>query len=101
MEPGLSHRVLDGSLDPRQLETLTRHSPDVIMPLDLQQRIEFINWTAPGLTPEQVIGTSVFDHVPPDQHEAMRGAFAHVRATGAPGSYRNVYYLPDRPPMYW
>jgi len=78
--------LLDGSLDSRQLETLTRHSPDVIMLLDLQQRIEFINWTAPGLTPEQVIGTPIFEYVPPDQHEAMRACFARVLATGAPAS---------------
>jgi len=93
--------LLDGSLDSRQLETLTRHSPDVIMLLDLQQRIEFINWTAPGLTPEQVIGTPIFEYVPPDQHEAMRACFARVLATGAPASYRNVYYLPGQAPMYW
>ena len=71
------------------------------MVLDLQQRIEFINWTAPGLTPEQVMGTSIYEYVPPDQHEGMRACFARVLATGTPGTYRNVYFLPRSAPMYW
>jgi len=71
------------------------------MVLDLQQRVEFINWTAPGLTPEQVIGTSIYDYVPLDQHEGMRACFARVLATGTPGTYRNVYFLPGSAPMYW
>ena len=49
------HGLLNGDLDPQQLWALTHHSPDVIMVLDLQQRIEFINRTAPGLTIEGVL----------------------------------------------
>ena len=95
------HGLLNGDLDPQQLWALTHHSPDVMMVLDLQQRIEFINWTAPGLTIEGVLGTSIFAYVPAEQHEEMNTCFAHVRTTGTPGSYRNIYYVPGGMPMHW
>jgi PAS domain S-box-containing protein len=95
------HGLLNGDLDPRQLWALTHHSPDIIMVLDLQQRIEFINWTAPGLTIEGVLGTSIFAYVPAEQHEEMNACFTHVRATGTPGSYRNIYVMPGGMPTHW
>jgi PAS domain S-box-containing protein len=97
----LTEGLVDLGLDASQLRRLTEHSPDVIMVLDLECRIRFINWTAPGLTVESVLGTAVFDYVPADQHPEMRACFEEVRRTSSPGSYRNVYQLHDGTRLRW
>lgn len=71
------------------------------MLLDADARIEFINKTAPGLTVEQVIGTRVYDYVPPSQHEMMADCFERVRATAQPDRYENVYTTPDGEVLLW
>ena len=38
------------SLKEPVLRSLTAHAPDAIFVLDLEERIQFINWTAGGLT---------------------------------------------------
>ena len=86
--------LTDLGFNSSQLRTLTEHSPDVIMVLDLTCVIRFINWTAPGLTVEQVQGTAVFDYVPADQHAEMHACFDHVARIATPGSYRNVFGAP-------
>jgi len=84
-----------------ELRLLTEHSPDVMMVLDLEHRIQFINWTAGGLGIEQVIGTEVFTYVPAAQHTEMREAFQSVLTSRQPGCYRNVYQRPDQTPLEW
>ncbi|HKY39075.1 MAG TPA: PAS domain S-box protein [Polyangiaceae bacterium] len=76
------------------LRSLTAHAPDAIFVLDLDARIQFINWTAGGLTVEGVIGTEVYGYVPPEQRAAMSECFKTVRRTQKPGSYQNVYTNP-------
>lgn len=88
-------------LDAAQLHSLTAHSPDVTMVLALDCRILFINWTAPGLSADQVIGTEVFNYVPKEQHGAMRECFNRVRLSGHPGTYRNVYELEEGNSLHW
>ena len=57
-------------IDTGALRTLTEHSPDVIMVLNLECEIQFINWTAPGLSVDEVVGSQVYQYVPPEQHPA-------------------------------
>jgi len=96
-----NHRSRGLGFDLVAFRALTEHSPDVIMVLDTEGEIHFINWTAPGLTVEQVVGTPVYDYVAPDQHAAMRACFAQVKATGRPGTYRNVYEVPGGAKLEW
>jgi PAS domain S-box-containing protein len=88
-------------LDLAAFRALTAHSPDVIMVLDLEGEIHFINWTAPGLTPEKVVGTPVYAYVAPAQHADMRATFERVRSSKGPGTYRNVYEVPGGQRLHW
>jgi PAS domain S-box-containing protein len=90
------------SLNEPVLRSLTAHAPDAIFVLDLDARIQFINWTAGGLTVEGVIGTEVYGYVPAEQRAAMRECFEAVRRTRKPGSYQNVYTNPvDGTVSFW
>ena len=84
------------------LRSLTAHAPDAIFVLDLEERIQFINWAAGGLTVEGVIGTQAYGYVPVEQRAAMRECFEAVRRTQKPGSYQNVYTNPvDGTVSFW
>ena len=90
------------SLNEPVLRSLTAHAPDAIFVLDLEERIQFINWTAGGLTVDQVIGTQAYGYVPVDQRPAMRDCFELVRRTRKPGSYQNIYTNPtDGSVSFW
>lgn len=54
---------------------------DVIMKVALDGTIEFVNRAYPPVTVEQIVGTSVFDYAPADQHDALRALHAQVLAT--------------------
>src|SRR4029079_18236056 len=88
-------------LELEAFRALTEHSPDVIMVLDTHGEIQFINWTAPGLSADQVVGTPVYAYVAPDQHAEMRACFEQVKTSGRPGTYRNVYEVPGGSKLEW
>jgi two-component system cell cycle sensor histidine kinase/response regulator CckA len=82
-------------LESADLRQLTQHAPDMLMVVDLEHRIQFINWTVAGLDVEQVVGTDFLDYVSPDQHAAVRESFAHVLRTREPASYPSIYVSPE------
>jgi PAS domain S-box-containing protein len=84
------------------LRSLTAHAPDAIFVLDLEARVQFINWTAGGLSVERVLGTEVYAYVPTEQRPAMHECFETVRRSQKPGSYQNVYTNPvDGSVSFW
>jgi PAS domain S-box-containing protein len=75
--------------------------PDIIMLLDRDARIQFINRTAPGWTVEEVIGTDVFRYISEEQHASLRECFARVLETGEPGRCENVLQLRNGTVTFW
>ncbi len=84
-----------------ELRKITEYSPDVILVLDLEYRIQFVNWTLEGISPERVIGTEIFAFVSADQHAEMRTCFERVLATGQPGSFPSLLLAPSGQPIEW
>jgi two-component system, cell cycle sensor histidine kinase and response regulator CckA len=64
---------------------------DNIMVFDREGRIEYINWTVPDLTPEQVIGTPVFQYVPAGSRANIERCLARVLESGEPDRYETEY----------
>ena len=75
--------------------SLMAHTADNIMLLDQDGLIRYINETVPDLTVDQVIGTSVYNYVPEDQHGIMLSCFERVANSHKPDSYDNVYFQED------
>ena len=67
-----------------ELRAIVAAVTDYLVRVDADGRIEFINRTYAGTTVEQVVGTSVYNWLPPDHREPLRRAIARVLATGAP-----------------
>jgi PAS domain S-box-containing protein len=75
--------------------SITEHSPDYIMTLDVEGKIQFINRTVPGLESKGVLGHHVNDFVPEQFHSKTRACFDRVIATGKSDSYEVDHIAPD------
>ena len=73
------------------LRSVLHNAPSVILKSDLEGRIQFINRISPGLpaevTPESVVGFSIYDHINERDHEFVRGVHRKVAETGEPEEY--------------
>ncbi|MEN9579691.1 MAG: hypothetical protein RJA70_2700 [Pseudomonadota bacterium] len=84
------------------LRAFTENSSDVVMVLAPDASVRFINWVAPGLTVDQVIGVPVYNFVSEDQREVMRACFEQVRDTRMPGRYPSTFAPADgRSMSFW
>jgi len=73
------------------LDAILGGASDVVGVMDTDFIIRYVNWTAPGLTRENVVGHSVFNLVPPGYVEIAREAFEKVVRTAAPASFETMY----------
>jgi PAS domain S-box-containing protein len=95
-EAGASRVPLD---DPAFLRAVLEAIPAVVVRLDSQLRITYVNHMRGGLTPAQVFGRPASEHVAPPDLEAFRQAVEHVLRTGETRSYfaRGVHPVPGVP----
>ena len=56
-----AERALEASEE--KWRSLVENAPDIIMNVDYGGTIRFINRTVPELTPEQVVGSKVYDYI--------------------------------------
>lgn len=61
--------------------------PDIVLTIDATGKILFLNRTVAGFRMEGVLGTSVYQYVPPEQHDLLRTHIERVFATGDPQRY--------------
>ncbi|HYQ05058.1 MAG TPA: PAS domain S-box protein, partial [Polyangiaceae bacterium] len=76
---------------PAALDAIIGSASDVIGVVDPDFVIRYVNWTAPGLTREAVVGHSVFNLVPPGYVDVARDAFETVLKTASPSSFETMY----------
>jgi PAS domain S-box-containing protein len=68
--------------------SLVENAPNIIIIVDREGIIQFINHTVPGLTVEETIGTNQYDYIDPEYRNAVRESIEHVFTTGEPVKYR-------------
>lgn len=66
---------------------LAENVPDNILALDTDGRIQFINHCVTGFDLENVIGTTIYEYIPSDQHKIVMETIERVLRTGEPDSY--------------
>lgn len=77
------------------LRAILDHSPSIVLAIDDQYRIRFINRVPFGLDIEDVLGKSCLHHVPQEHHPTVQHAVEQVLATGKPASYEIQGRGPD------
>ena len=78
-----------------RLELLLDSAPALLMALDREGLITYINWVLPQHDKGQVIGTHFLDYLPPGQRVEMQDRLASVVRTGMPSTYETSALGPD------
>ncbi|MBT4089680.1 MAG: PAS domain S-box protein [Deltaproteobacteria bacterium] len=82
--------------------SLTETSPDHILTLDTDLKIQFANFAAPGLTVKELIGTPLYQYVEgKEKQSGVKVILESVLNTGKQKSYETVYNTPGSEPMYY
>ena len=89
-------RELKAALDTsRDSETrwmaLVQSAPDVIATIGRDGKIFFINRVTPPDTPDTVIGQSVYDWLPPEEHAKLKEVLGKVFERGEPQLYESQF----------
>ncbi|MFN8362090.1 MAG: PAS domain S-box protein [Candidatus Kapaibacterium sp.] len=89
--------------------SVVENAPDIIMTIDRNNNLTFINHTVPGYTKEQVIGQNAFSFVLPEYVELLKKVFSDVYTlkttqsfeAAAPGlSGKPAWYLSHASPIF-
>ena len=62
--------------------SLVENAPDIILTLDHDGKILFINRTVPGFEIEKTVGTSVYEYIPPEYRDVTEQSIKNVFQTG-------------------
>ena len=81
--------------------SVTENSPDHVILLDTDLRIRFVNYTSPGLTREDLLGTPLYNYVADEQQSQIRQILERVLGTGEPDSYETEYQTPEGDTIYY
>ena len=81
--------------------SLTETSPDHILMLDTELKIQFANFASPGLTVDALIGTPLYTLVDEQAQSRVRAVLETALATGTPAQYETVYHNPHRDDIYY
>jgi len=81
--------------------SLAETAPCVILTVQRDGTIQFLNRAMGNYTQENTIGTKVWDYVPPDHHSVMRKAIEHVFQTGLPIGYEILGAGLEGPASAW
>jgi len=81
--------------------SLAETAPCVILTVQRDGTIQFLNRIIGNYTPENAVGTKVWEYVPPDHHSIMKKAIEHVFQTGSPISYEVLGAGAEGPASAW
>lgn len=81
--------------------SLTENSADHIMTLDENLKIQFINFTSPGLTKKDIIGKPIYMFVKADRQNEVKKILETALKTGKPNRYETQYHPPDGDTIYY
>ena len=78
-----------------RLEILLENAPALIMALNRDGRIWYINWVLPQYSKADVIGSYFLKYIPPARHAMLLAALQSVLASGPPQTYDTSVTGPD------
>jgi len=81
--------------------SLTETSPDHVLMLDTDLRIQFANYASPGLTVDDLIGIPLYTLVDEQAQSEVRATLEAALETGTPARYETVYHSPHGDDIYY
>jgi PAS domain S-box-containing protein len=98
---GIFRDVSERKTAEEKWRSLVETAPSFIMTVDENGTIQSLNRPTGGMTIEQAIGTTVYEHVEPGKCDIMRKSIEKVFKTGEPGSYEILGLGPGGPNSAW
>lgn len=77
------------------LEAILQSVPELVIVMDPEERIHYLNRAEAGYDPEDFVGLPARDLVPPESHQAYREALERLHRTGEPQEYEVEVILED------
>ncbi|MDH4239064.1 MAG: PAS domain S-box protein [Phycisphaerae bacterium] len=62
--------------------SLLNNTPDIVMIVDREGTLRFINHTVPGITEQEATGKRIYDYISPEYHDTMRKDLERIFQTG-------------------
>ena len=84
-----------------RLRSVVETSPDHLLLLDTDLKIQLANYASPGLTVEELIDTPVYTYVEEEKQAEIKAILEGVVKTGTPTRYETEYYVPDGNVVYY
>lgn len=81
--------------------SLTERSPDHVILLDTELRIEFLNYPSPGLTIEELLGTPLYRYVQEERQQEIKETLERVLTSTEPANYETSYGVPGGDTIYY
>jgi PAS domain S-box-containing protein len=81
--------------------SVAQNSPDHVLLLDTELKIDFVNYPSPGLTIEELIGTPLYTYVEESDQARVRGILENALRTAKPTSYQTEFSAPDGSTIYY
>lgn len=81
--------------------SLVENAADLILTIDREETVLFMNHTPPGLTVREVIGKSAYDFIEPEHWDMVKAAVAGVFSTGIPDQYEIWASGPHNTPAWY
>ncbi len=85
----------------RILNIISENTSDHIMLVNKDRRIQYINYTVEGMTPEQVVGVSVVDFAPENDKELVKSKYDELFKTKQIVRYSQSFVSPDNDTYYF
>lgn len=85
----------ESGLDSADLERILGHLPDLVLVLDLEGRIRYLNRAEPGYGPQDFVGRNANELMPEESEAAYAEALRALRETGEPQRYDAKVELDD------
>jgi len=73
-----------------KFRALVNNIPAIVMNVDQNGKIMFINYTLPELTIEKTIGKTIYDFIPPEYHDKVKKTIKQVFKTGKVSVYETM-----------
>ncbi|MHA2272507.1 MAG: PAS domain S-box protein, partial [Candidatus Hodarchaeales archaeon] len=73
--------------------SLAANAPNIIMIVDSDGTIQFINRTTSEVALEQIIGKKIYEYLDPEYHHIARNAIEHVFQTAEPTQYESLVHV--------
>jgi PAS domain S-box-containing protein len=83
----LEHSIKQISKSEKKWLNLIDSLSDIVMIVDRQGKLLFINHTVQGITPEQAIGNSIYNYILTEHHSRMKESLERVFQTGTSDNY--------------